>query len=280
MKDNTVRYWMSSPVVTGSPDMPIAEARKLISANKIRALPVLSAEKLVGIVTRRGLLRLDYSFLTPQEGEHAPSAAPETEVLGDIMSQNPITLTIEQTMPEAARIMLENKITALPVLQNEKLVGIITNSDIFRFIIEKSAEIHDHRKVKDVMTEDVWTIDPASSLLEANRIMGPNRIRALPVVHANQMVGIVTRTDLMSSEPSRLFSKNQQELSLKILATPIEKVMSNPVITIKPEAPIKDAAHLMLENKIHALPVLDPKGKLIGIITESDLFLATMQRYA
>jgi acetoin utilization protein AcuB/CBS domain-containing protein len=63
------------------------------------------------------------------------------------------------------------------------------------------------------------------------------------------------------------------------LTQPVEKVMTANVLTISPEADLTEAAKLMLENKIHSLPVVDEERKIVGIITESDLFLMVVQKF-
>jgi CBS domain-containing membrane protein len=99
------------------------------------------------------------------------------------------------------------------------------------------------------------------------------------VLDGDNLVGIVTRTDLMSSDPSRLASRKNQEFSLKILTSPVSRVMTKPVYSIAPDAPLTDAVRLMLEHKFHCLPVMDHDNKLVGIITESDLFLMVIQKF-
>lgn len=201
------------------------------------------------------------------------------ETVGELMTTKPLTLLPESLIPKAARIMLENKITALPVTENGALVGILTNSDLLRFILVGCADLKKNIQVKNYMTDEVVTIGKDTSLLEAHRLMGTKRIRSLPVMDGDQLIGLVTRTDLMSSDPSRLASRKSQEISIKILTQPVEKLMTKAVITISPDAPLTDAARLMVENKFHCLPVLDNEKKLVGIITESDLFLMVVQMF-
>ena len=85
----------------------------------------------------------------------------------------------------------------------------------------------------------------------------------------------------MRSYPTRLASRDNQGLSvqvLQILSQPVTRIMTQNIITIRPDAPITEAARLMLENRVHCLPVMDNK-KLVGIITESDLFLMIVQKF-
>jgi CBS domain-containing protein len=277
MMNGMVRSWMSSPVVTVTPETSLTEARKIVNERKIRALPIVKNDQLVGIITRRGLLRLDLSFLGSDAWD--VNLDLKEEKVCDVMTANPITVTPQTLIPKAARIMLENKITALPVVEEGRLVGILTNSDLLRFIITESPALKKKMAVEHYMTDEVVTVDPDTSLLEAHRLMGTKRFRSLPVVAEDAVVGVITRTDLMSSDPSRLASRNNQELSLKILTQPVEKVMTKAVISVTPDVALTEAARLMLENKIHCLVVLDGDKKLTGILTESDLFLMVVQKF-
>jgi CBS domain-containing protein len=277
INNGLIKQWMSSPVITVSPDTTLREAREILSEEKIRALPVIKNRKLVGIITRRGLLRLDLSFLADESWHQ--QARLEQEKVSEVMTVSPLTTRPDSLMPKAARIMLENKITALPVIEKGALVGILTNSDFLRFIIQEYSSLKKVIKVSNYMTDEVVTIERDTNMLEIHRLMGVKRIRSLPVMEGDQLVGIVTRTDLMSSDPSRLTSSEDKDLSLKILTQPVEKIMSNPVITISPDAVLTEAAQLMLDNKLHSLPVVDENKKLVGIITESDLFLMIVQKF-
>ncbi len=278
MKNGIIRNWMSSPVTTISPETSLLDARQIMDAKKIRALPVLIEGELVGIVTRRGLLRTDIPALS----ERAWSSDLDlkgAEVSG-IMTKNPITVPDSGPLPKAARVMLENKITAIPVVDaNRKMVGIITTSDIFRFVQAELPGLKENLVVKDYMTSRVVTLDPDDSLLEAHRLMGLERIRSIPVVLDNQLLGIVTRTDLLSNDNSRFLSRNNREESIRVLIRSVEQIMTRKVITINPDASLVETAKSMLEKKVHCLPVMDEKHKLAGIITESDLFRMVIQKY-
>jgi CBS domain-containing protein len=277
MENRLVKAWMSSPVVTVAPGTRLTEARELLAEKHIRVLPVVENDALVGIITKRGLLRLDLSTL----GEESWNLHIHLDegVVKDAMTLKPLTILPDSTVPKAARIMLENKITALPVLDQGKLIGILTNSDVLKFLIAAYSELRKPVWVQNCMTDEVVTVDRTTSLLEAHRLMGTKRIRSLPVVEDDKLVGLVTRTDLMSSDPSRLESRNNQELSLKILTQDVEKVMTTPVLTIKQDKEVNEAAKIMVEHKIHVLPVVDKENKMIGVITESDLFLMVIQKF-
>jgi len=278
MKNGLVSYWMTSPVVAVSPKTFIVDARRIMNAEKIRALPVVSDEKVVGIVTWRGLLRTDASVFDSTVLTKEVSI--KEKRVEDIMTVNPIGIFPHSLMPKAARIMLENKITALPVFNDQRgALGILTTSDLFRFMIDELPELKRTLHVSDYMTDEVVTIGPETSLLEVQRLMGVKRIRVLLVVDEGKLTGLVTRTDMMKVNPSRFVLPHNQEQSLAIMLQSVEKVMTQQLLTVTPEQPLLKAAELMLENKIHSLPVLGAEGELLGVITESDLFRMVIQKF-
>jgi len=278
MKNGLVSHWMTSPVVAVSPKTFIVDARRIMNAEKIRALPVVSDEKVVGIVTWRGLLRTDASVFDSTVLTKEVSI--KEKRVEDIMTVNPIGIFPHSLMPKAARIMLENKITALPVFNDQRgALGILTTSDLFRFMIDELPELKRTLHVSDYMTDEVVTIGPETSLLEVQRLMGVKRIRVLLVVDEGKLIGLVTRTDMMKVNPSRFVLPHNQEQSLAIMLQSVEKVMTQQLLSVTPEQPLLKAAELMLENKIHSLPVLGAEGELLGVITESDLFRMVIQKF-
>ncbi len=103
------------------------------------------------------------------------------------------TITPDTTVEEAERIMRENNIAGLPVVEDEKLVGILTNRDI-RFFRGKKI------KVKELMTRDVITADEGITLEEAVKIMHKHRIEKLPIVKDGILVGLITAKDVLKRE--------------------------------------------------------------------------------
>jgi acetoin utilization protein AcuB len=276
MTQALVKEWMTSPVITGTPDMPLNEARRIFNERHIRALPIMQNDKLVGLINRQVLIRVDLSILGNEVWNLGIDVPDETAA--DVMKKAILTITPDSTIHNAARVMLENKINALPVIESGKLIGILTSSDLLRFIIAQYPGLNKKITVSDYMTDVVVTVCRDTTLLEAHNVMGLKHIRSLPVVENDALVGLVTRTDLMSSDPSRPAMQKSQETSKMVLAQPVEKVMVTNMVTILPDAELTEAARIMLEKKIHCLPVVKEKGQMLGIITESDLFLMLLQK--
>jgi len=126
--------------------------------------------------------------------------------------------------------------------------------------------------VRDIMTKDVITITPDTSFSDAMNTLRRNKIRRLPVVEDGKIVGIVTEKDLLSASPSSATTLDIWELQYLLNKLKVEEIMTRNVITVKEDTPLEDAAKLMAENKIGALPVINDDGNLVGIVTETDIF--------
>lgn len=127
--------------------------------------------------------------------------------------------------------------------------------------------------VQDWMSTDLITVGPDTTLPEAHQLMMKEEIRRLPVVDTNNhLLGIVTLGDIRGAEPSAATSLSVWELNYLLAKLQLQTIMTKNPLTILPDATIGQAARMMLENRISGLPVADDKGKLVGIITESDIF--------
>ncbi len=127
---------MTPRPITVNEDTSLPEALELMRRGKIRRLPVLDKHgKLVGIVTELDLLRASPSPATTLSIYEIPYLLSKVK-MRDIMTREVITVTEDTPIEEAARIMADNKIGGLPVLRDDKLVGIITETDIFKLMLE------------------------------------------------------------------------------------------------------------------------------------------------
>jgi acetoin utilization protein AcuB len=126
--------------------------------------------------------------------------------------------------------------------------------------------------VKDYMTRHPLMVAPTMSIVEAQRFMGENNIRHLPVYgEGKRLLGLVTKQSLLI-HPGTLGSLDVWEITryLSDLAVGDVMVKAQDVVTIEQEATIEEAARLMVESKIGCLPVLE-EGIVVGIITDTDL---------
>ena len=136
MKNEFVKKWMTPNVVFIAPDTRLPEAHRLMSEKNIRRLPVVEDGQLVGIVTRSDVRGAEPSTATSLSIWEMSYLLANLKI-GEIMTRNPVTVSSETTISEAARMMLEKKIGGLPVIdETRRLAGIITESDIFRLVVQ------------------------------------------------------------------------------------------------------------------------------------------------
>lgn len=126
--------------------------------------------------------------------------------------------------------------------------------------------------VKDFMTRNPITIAPETSFNEALKLMKQNKIKRLIVMKDDRIVGIVTEKDLLYASPSKATTLNVWELHYLLSKLKVEEIMTKDVVTVNENTPIEDAARIMEERDISGLPVVDDAGKLVGIITQTDIF--------
>ena len=127
-------------------------------------------------------------------------------------------------------------------------------------------------KVRDWMTSNVITTRRNTAISSAHQIMRENNIRRLPVVENGQLIGLITIGDVREASPSDATTLSIWELNYLWAQLVVEKVMTENVYTVTPDASVLDVAELMLEHKVSGIPVVDTDNKLVGVITESDIF--------
>ncbi len=156
-----VRRWMSSPVLTIAEAEPAAAAMEFMTKRKVRRLPVLDGEKLAGIVTLSDL----------QASKKAGAS------LGDVMTRNPLTVAPDDTLEQAAKLMLEKQISGLPVVEDGRVAGIITESDVFRALCELLGVAEKGARV-------VFSVPEGADLLESvHKKLSGLALRSLATTH-------------------------------------------------------------------------------------------------
>jgi acetoin utilization protein AcuB len=124
--------------------------------------------------------------------------------------------------------------------------------------------------VKDVMTRDVATLTPEQTLRDAINLLRSKRIRHLPVVEGQKLVGIVTDRDVKRAAPSVLTGVGNEAFDTSLLTIKVAQVMTREPITVLDRASLKSAVEIFINTKVGALPVVDD-GRLVGILADSDI---------
>lgn len=123
------------------------------------------------------------------------------------MTTNPFTVSPDHTIPDAHELMVQHGVKRLPVIKNNKLVGVVSKEDIDKYSPSKATSLSmgeityllSKTKIKQIMSKNLITISPNALLEEAAILMRDNKVSFLPVVENNKLVGIITESDIFDS---------------------------------------------------------------------------------
>ena len=175
----------------------------------------------------------------------------------EVMTENPIVAELPGTRTEVLKKLVKNNITGMPVVKDDgTLAGFVTRQDIF--------SKPDEEQLALVIRRDCPTIGANANVKDAARMMVESSLSHLPVVEKNKLVGILTPTDLLI-----VVEKDNPQ-------TTVEEIVRSPCIPIYSGAPLTVALATFRAAKVYALPVLDDDAKLVGIITDRDIFNQTI----
>jgi CBS domain-containing protein len=121
------------------------------------------------------------------------------------------------------------------------------------------------------MRTEIATLGPKDRLDVTQDVMKLGRVRHLPVLDEGRLVGIVSQRDLLSASLSRSLDFEPSARRTFLRSVEVGEVMAKDVATVGPETPLAEAARLLVGRRIGCLPVVDPGGTLIGLVTETDL---------
>ncbi len=239
-------------------DSSLDRAMELMDEHGIRHLPVVRGDELLGVISDRDLLEAT-GWLHPRQLEALEAPL---KTVGQLLTGDIDTLTSDSDLGAALDLFVTHRVGSLPVLEDGKLAGILTEMDVLRAYIDgtRRSEIPrdaDH-PVRDTMTPDPVTIAPSVGGQEVAAQFADLRIHHLPVVESGDLVGIVSDRDIR-----RAHGRGQLETTL------VHEVMSAEPQTVRADAPLSSAALLLTTERISALPVLDD-GQLVGLLTTLD----------
>ncbi|RLG38241.1 MAG: CBS domain-containing protein [Candidatus Alkanophagales archaeon] len=248
---------------------------EVLRTRQVSGVPVVKGDEVVGIVTRRDLLK-----------------NPEEEQIVFLMQRDPVMISPDASIVEAARLLVKHGIRRLPVVVGKKLVGIITVADIIREIAKLGIE----KPIEKYVRRELLALWDETPLPVAGRIMELADVRAAPVLDAElKLVGIVTDQDLInaavvehSTESADMSLAHDEDewtwegmrgtmriyysvSKIKLPNKLIKEVMVKDVVTATKSSTVSDCAHKMSANDFNQLPVVSSRMKLIGILLDRDL---------
>ena len=184
-----VREYMTTSPVTVTPEDSLGEALRLMKEHSIRRLPVMAKGKIAGLVTEQDLMKASPSSATSLSIWEINYLFPKIKIK-DIMTKEIFTVTPETILEEAALLMQENQISTLPVLDGDKLVGIITESDIFKAFIDVLGLNHPSMRVTLQVDDQIGVLKNVFEIVSA---VGINVISTIVQRLPDQKVHLILR---------------------------------------------------------------------------------------
>jgi CBS domain-containing protein len=268
---------MSSPVYIVSPNEHVAHARNLMLKYRVSRLPVMEGpEHLDGIITRKDIaygLRNTEPIWRRRPIDRIPVSV--------LMTPDPITITTDTGTKDIASLMVNNDISGIPVAEENRVVGIVTKSDLL-----KSSLIRNLALTAEDLMSDVITISRYHSLDHIINLMRERNEKILVMNDDGTIAGIITVSNLAFFEymgvdsgiPERDVTILRKERNagqkrfryVMDVSAIAEDVMNRPVITVSPDAPVSELVRLMQEHHITSL-VVESEGDVRGIVKRDDI---------
>jgi len=176
--------------------------------------------------------------------------------VGDIMTRDVLTICPDESVAVAAKIMAENKISCIVVVDNDSVTGVLSETD---FLKNGTAGKKDFSsmKVKEVMSASVSTVSSKISILEAGKLALVKQAKRLPVVDEKRLVGIVTQTDLIGA------------LTSYDMWGDVSDIMNCDVAVVQTETSVTEAMDIMAKRNISCVVVMQG-DEVVGVFTERD----------
>jgi CBS domain-containing protein len=182
----------------------------------------------------------------------------------EIMSKNVITISKDDVVINAARLMINNRISSLVVVESKCPVGIITKRELVEKVPIDNKSLYT-TKINDIMTSSIITVSHNTTILEANKIMLEKNTKVLLVYKKYKLVGLVTQNDIV--KVMNVFGSDIILESRDL--DQVRYIMTKDVITLHKGDSVKKAHELMIKNNIGCIIIME-KNLPFGIITEKD----------
>jgi CBS domain-containing protein len=268
-----VSRFMTRNPTTVDPDSSIVAAARIMEEKGFRHLPVQRAGELVGLISDRDVA-LGTGGLRDEEMGLLEGLPQRVE---EVMRSPVICVESDERGPVAASRMIEQKVGALPVPEDGRLVGIVTETNLvgaFHTLCRDPANADTlDAMIEGVMHSMVVSMSPSDTLGEAIKACTDWRIRHIPVLDdEGELVGIVSDRDIRLAVGRSMVedARAQNEGRVYVDDQRIGDIMSDQVLTIEPTEMLSSAVPAMVNNRVSALPV-SLNGMLMGIITRTDV---------
>ncbi|MFZ1896579.1 CBS domain-containing protein [Methanoregula sp.] len=270
-----VKDYMTSDVVHVDIPGNRDDVLKILKRTGISGVPVLKNKKLVGIITRKDLLR-----------------KPEETQLGLLMTSKPITIGPDTDLRDAARLLVTHRIRRLPVVEDNKLVGLLSVADLIHAI----AQMKIKEEIKESYTSTTFALWEDTPLPLVGRVMEISGVDAIPILNADSVLqGIISERDLIrnsSIEDSVGVSdfsngtdddewtwesiRDNHTISFGISRVqlpnrPVKLAMVKNVVAVPRNSDVSDCALKMRRSRVDQLPVINGDKRLVAMLYDRDL---------
>jgi CBS domain-containing protein len=272
--EGEIMHVAKSPVVTMAPTTPIQDAIQIMSMKGFRRIPIANpgTKLLEGIITATDIINYlgggkKFDLIQQKFGGNFFKAINEPVKL--VMTQQVVSINTSAKISEAIALMKKENLGGLPVVDDESHVrGIITERDIAILFANRASGI----RVTQLMSEKVVTALPRTTIFEAEKTMATQGFRRLPIISDGKVLGIITSMDIIRFFGSgEVFKHLRSGTIIQVLNTPALEIATKEVSTIGADADVGQAAKIMREKDIGAVPVVR-NDTLVGMITERDFF--------
>lgn len=254
---------MTRRVLTVPARGALSQALEVLWFAGVRHLPVVDGGEVVGIVSRRTLLRR-----LVVDGGATALEAPITEVAVPLVA----TAAPDEDVDAVARRMVTRGLGCLPVLDGPDLVGIVTTSDLLGRYLPAPGIEGTGPRVAEVMHRDPIVAHPGDPLLDAVAKMSAAAVRHLPVVDGEGiLVGMLTDRDARTAVGDPIRALGDAAPRAEIEALEVGEVMTREVVSVDAGARLSAVAFALTAWRYGAVPVVDPDGRLLGIVSYVDV---------
>ena len=279
-----VKNYMTSDVVHVAIPGNRDDVLKILKRTGISGVPVIKNKKIVGIITRKDLLR-----------------KPEETQLGLLMTSKPVVIEPDADIREAARLLVTHKVRRLPVVEDGILVGLLSVADL----IHALAQMKIKEEIKDSYTSQTFAVWEETPLPLVGRIMEISGVDAIPILnHDSILQGIITERDLIrnsSIEDSVGVSdfsngtdddewtwesiRDTHTISFGISKVqlpnrPVKQAMVKNVVSVPKNAEVSECALKMRRSRVDQMPVVNGDKRLVAMLYDRELIRALCQQAA
>jgi len=241
---------MSRDVTVISPAATVVTAAEMMSAKNVSCIVVQQDARLVGILTETDFLKR----VTANE-----RASHEIRI-AEIMSRPVESISSDLSVFDASRVMAQNRVKRLPIVDEGRLVGIVTQTDLVRALTSCGM----WTGVAQIMTREVVSVSRKAALAEAAEVMHSHEISCILVVEGDQPVGVITKKDILK----RVIARRRDPAEITV-----DEVMSAPVIGVPSYYSVFSASRTMAQKRVRRLVVRED-GRVCGIVAQTDIFRA------